>query len=151
MNGSDLAKAQDLALRYRCEFVDLHNFQLPPDIFKKVSVHLMFRYNFVPLEEMRDGRIAIALADPSQLILIDEISLLLGKPIITRVATLGQINEILSQVDKTKGMDENASQTTDPPGDSLGTGDPDALVRAPLNPKPHPRSGGAMAAPEQEQ
>jgi hypothetical protein len=38
----------------------------------------MFRYNFVPLEEMQDGRIAIAVADPSQLLMFDEISLLLA-------------------------------------------------------------------------
>ena len=75
----DLAKAQDIARRYRCEFVDLHNFQLHHDLFKKIPVDLMFRYNFVPLEETEDGRLAIALADPSQLMMIDEISLLLGK------------------------------------------------------------------------
>ena len=46
----ELEKAQDVARRYRCEFVDLHNFQLHHDLFKKIPVHLMFRYNFVPLE-----------------------------------------------------------------------------------------------------
>jgi DNA-binding NarL/FixJ family response regulator len=34
------------------------------------------------------------------------------------------------------------------PGDSLGSTDPDAPVCAPLKPKPHLRSGGAMAVPE---
>jgi two-component system, NarL family, nitrate/nitrite response regulator NarL len=33
-------------------------------------------------------------------------------------------------------------------GDSLGSADPDAPVCAPLKPKPHLRSGGAMAVPE---
>jgi hypothetical protein len=45
---------------------------------KDSSVHLMFRYKFVPLEETADGKLAIAIADPSQLMMIDEISLLLG-------------------------------------------------------------------------
>ena len=70
----DLAMARDLASRYRCDFVNLHNFQLQPRLLKKVPVDLMFRHNFVPLEEMQDGRIAIAVADPSQLLMIDEIS-----------------------------------------------------------------------------
>jgi len=60
----------------------------------------MFRYNFVRLEETRDGPLAIAIADPSQLMMIDEISLPLGKRIITKVATLGQISEI-PQEDRT--------------------------------------------------
>ena len=76
---SELDKARDIARRYRCEFVDLKNFQLHHDLFTKVPVHLMFRYNFVPLEETPDGRLAIAIADPSQLMMIDEISLLLRK------------------------------------------------------------------------
>jgi type IV pilus assembly protein PilB len=54
-------------------------------------VDLMFRYNFVPLEETR-RTLAIAIADPSQLMMIDEISLLLGKRIVTKVATLKQIS-----------------------------------------------------------
>src|SRR6266581_1971614 len=90
----DFEKAQDIARRYRCEFIDLHNFQLHHDLFKKIPVDLMFRYNFVPLDETQDGRLAIAIADPSQLMMIDEISLLLGKRIVTKVSTLGQISEI---------------------------------------------------------
>ena len=70
----------------------------------------MFRYNFVPLEETRDGKLAIAIADPSQLMMIDEISLLLGKRIVTKVATLGQISEILKKTEQSKRVLEDASE-----------------------------------------
>ena len=106
----DLAKAQDIARRYRCEFVDLHNFQLHHDLFKKIPVDLMFRYNFVPLDETEDGRLAIAIADPSQLMMIDEISLLLGKRILTKVSTLAQISEILKKTEQSKRVLEEASE-----------------------------------------
>jgi type IV pilus assembly protein PilB len=106
----ELEKAQDVARRYRCQFVDLHNFQLHHDLFKKIPVHLMFRYNFVPLEETEDGRLAIAIADPSKLMMIDEISLLLGKRIITKVSTLGQISEILKKTEQSKRVLEDASE-----------------------------------------
>src|SRR5690349_4893035 len=107
---SDLEKAKDIAHRYRCEFVDLHNFQLQHDLFKKVPVHLMFRYNFIPLEETHEGRLAIAIADPSQLMMIDEIGILLGKRIITKVATLAQISEILKKTEQSKRVLEDASE-----------------------------------------
>src|SRR5439155_1730323 len=55
----DFEKAQDIARRYRCEFIDLHNFQLHHDLFKKIPVDLMFRYNFVPLDETQDGSVCI--------------------------------------------------------------------------------------------
>ena len=106
----DIEKAQDVARRYRCEFVDLHNFQLHHDLFDKVPVELMFRYNFVPLEETREGKLAIAIADPSQLMMIDEISLLLGKRIVTKVCTLAQINEILKKTEQSKRVLEDASE-----------------------------------------
>src|SRR6266576_4497583 len=109
-HADDLEKAQDVARRYRCEFVDLHNFQLLYILFTKISPHLMFRYNFVPLEETADGRLAIAIADPSQLMMIDEISLLLGKRIVTKVSTLKQISEILKKTEQSKRVLEDASE-----------------------------------------
>jgi len=107
---AELSKAQDVARRYRCEFVDLHDFQLQHDLFKKIQVHLMFRYNFIPLEETADGKLVIAIADPSQLMMIDEISLLLQRRMITKVATLGQITEILKKTEQSKRVLEQASE-----------------------------------------
>jgi type IV pilus assembly protein PilB len=110
-NRSDeLERAKDIARRYRCDFVDLRDFQLHHDLFSKISPHLMFRYNFVPLEETSDGRLAIAIADPSQLMMIDEISLLLSKRIVTKVATLAQISEILKKTEQSKRVLEDASE-----------------------------------------
>jgi type IV pilus assembly protein PilB len=54
----ELERAQDTARRYRCEFVDLNEFQLHHDLFKKIPVDLMFRYNFIPSKkpEMENWR-----------------------------------------------------------------------------------------------
>ena len=133
----DVTTARALAFRYRCKFVDLRDFQLKSELLKKVPVDLMLRYKFVPLAEMQDGRLAIAVADPSQLRLFDEVSLLLGKQIVIQVATPGQINNIL-----------NADPSHDEPPGPHG---PDAPVGAPLKPKPHLRSGSARAVPEHGQ
>src|SRR6266478_3982976 len=107
---TDLERAQDVARRYRCEFVDLTDFQLHHELFKKIPVELMFRYNFVPLEETTDGRLAIAIADPSQLMMIDEISLLLQKRIVTKVSTLKQIGDILKKTEQSQRVLEEASE-----------------------------------------
>src|SRR5947199_3152458 len=109
-HSSEVDRAKDIARRYRCEFVDLHDFQLHHDLFTKIPPRLMFSYNFVPLEETHDGRLAIAIADPSQLMMIDEISLLLGKRIVTKVATLAQITEILKKTEQSKRMLQDASE-----------------------------------------
>ena len=121
----DLEKAQDIARRYRCEFIDLRNFQLHHDLFKTIPVHLMFRYSFIPLEETEDGRLAIAIADPSQLMMIDEISLLLSKRIITKVSTLAQISEILKKTEQSQRVLQDASEgfTLDVVRDEEGSAD----------------------------
>ena len=106
----ELSRARDVARRYRCEYVDLRDFQLHHDLFKKIPVDLMFRYNFVPLQETEDGRLAIAIADPSQLMMIDEISLLLGKRIATKVATLSQIADILKKTEQSQRVLDEASE-----------------------------------------
>ncbi len=107
---TDLERAQDIARRYRCEFVDLTDFELHHELFKKIPVELMFRYNFVPLEETVDGRLAIAIADPSQLMMIDEISLLLKQRIVTKVSTLKQISDILKKTEQSQRVLEEASE-----------------------------------------
>ena len=105
------ARARDLAQRYRCEFQDLRSFRLHPELFRKIEADLMFRYNFVPLEELEDGRLAIAIADPSQLMMIDEIGLLLGKRIVVKVSTLTQISDILKKTEQSQRVLEEASES----------------------------------------
>src|SRR5437773_6107164 len=107
---TDLERAQDVARRYRCEFIDLSGFELHHELFKKIPVELMFRYNFVPLEETVDGKLAIAIADPSQLMMIDEISLLLKQRIVTKVSTLKQISDILKKTEQSQRVLEEASE-----------------------------------------
>lgn len=102
-------RARELANRYRCEFLDLRDTHLQPELFKKIPVDILFRYNFVPLEE-RDGRLAIAIADPSQLMAIDEISILLGRRVLTKVATPSQINDILKKTEQSQRVLEEAGE-----------------------------------------
>jgi type II secretory ATPase GspE/PulE/Tfp pilus assembly ATPase PilB-like protein len=117
-------RAREMATRYRCEFVDLRDHYLDAELFKSVPVDLMFRYNFVPLEE-QDGVLWIALADPSKLMMIDEIGLLLNRRIKTKVATLAQISEILKKTEQSQRVLEEASEgfVLDVVHDEEGAGD----------------------------
>jgi type IV pilus assembly protein PilB len=107
-NGTE-QRAREMASRYRCEFVDLRDYHLDAELFKSVPVDLMFRYSFVPLEEV-NGVLWIAIADPSKLMMIDEIGLLLNRRIKTKVATLAQINEILKKTEQSQRVLEEASE-----------------------------------------
>src|SRR5258708_30032045 len=101
--------ARDMATRYRCEFVDVRGYHLDAELFKTVPVELMLRYNFVPLEQ-NDSTLSIAIADPSKLMMIDEIGYLLNRRVKTKVATLAQINEILKKTEQSQRVLEEASE-----------------------------------------
>ncbi|HEU5232163.1 MAG TPA: GspE/PulE family protein [Terriglobales bacterium] len=107
-SGSE-SRARDLAKRYRREFVDLKNYHIQHELFRTVPVDLMFRYNFVPLEEQGD-ELTIAISDPSRLMMIDEIGLLLNKRVHTKVATMEQIDEILKKTEQSQRVLEEATE-----------------------------------------
>src|SRR6266404_6845958 len=78
--------ARKLAERYRLSFIDLREQRIDPELFRTIPADLMFRYNFVPLE-VQNNILYIAVADPSQVLLSDELPLLLGKKLSIKVAT----------------------------------------------------------------
>ncbi|HVT95876.1 MAG TPA: ATPase, T2SS/T4P/T4SS family, partial [Acidobacteriaceae bacterium] len=105
----ETAQAQALARRYRSEFIDLRNFRIRHEVLRSVPVDMMFRYNFVPLEQEED-RLIIAVSDPSKLMMLDEISGLLGQRIVTRVATLSQITDLLKKTEQSQRVLDEASE-----------------------------------------
>ena len=102
-------QAELLAARYHAEFVDLKNFKIQHDLLRTVPVELMFRYNFVPIEQQQDA-LVIAVSDPSRLMVLDEISGLLGHRIIPRVATLSQITDLLKKTEQSQRVLDEASE-----------------------------------------
>ena len=103
------AQAEALAARYRAEFVDLKNFKIQHELLRTVPVELMFRYNFVPIEQLADSMV-IAVSDPSRLMVLDEIAGLLGHRIIARVATLSQITDLLKKTEQSQRVLDEASE-----------------------------------------
>jgi len=74
----EAARAAPWPSGYYHEFVDLREVTHRSRPVHLHSVDLMFRYNFVPIEG-HNGTLDIALADPRNLSLIDELAVLLGK------------------------------------------------------------------------
>ncbi len=111
-------QARALAKRYYHEFVDLRETRIDHDLFTSIPVDLMFRYNFVPIQG-QNGTLEIALADPRNLSLIDELSGLLNKKLRIKVATLSQISDLLKKTEQSQRVLEEVTEgfTLDVVGD----------------------------------
>ena len=110
--GGDAAERDDarhLAERYRCPFIDLREQRIDPELFRSIPAEMMFRYNFVPLES-HDSTLVVAMADPSQLQLTDELSLLLGKRLQIKVATASQIGDLLKRTEQSQRVLDQATE-----------------------------------------
>jgi len=102
-------QARKLAERYRCGFIDLREQRIDAELFRTIPAELMFRYNFVPLV-VQNNTLMIAVADPSQVLLSDELPLLLGKKLAIKVATSRQISDILKRTEQSQRVLEQATE-----------------------------------------
>lgn len=108
----EVVAAKSLARRYRLPYIDL----LPPDKespidydeLTKIPVDLMLRNHFVPLK--REGRnLHTAMADPTNLELLDELENVLNVRIVPYVATQGAIDVVLKKGDATQRVLQEAA------------------------------------------
>jgi len=106
---SEEFQSRRLAERIGIEYVDLANFEIDPELFRSIPVDLMFRYNFVPRNRTATG-LQIVVADPTDVLMIDELELLLGTSIEVVVGTSGAIQEILKKSESSQRVLEEATE-----------------------------------------
>ena len=102
-------EAETFAGRYGLEFVDMTHFRIDNDLFRRVPFDLMLRYGFIP-ESQLDGRMSVVMADPSDVVKIDEMELLLGQPVEVKVGVRSAIDEILQKSESAQRVLDEASE-----------------------------------------
>ncbi|HKY31445.1 MAG TPA: GspE/PulE family protein [Candidatus Polarisedimenticolia bacterium] len=106
---SEEIQAQRLAARLGLEFVDVTQFTIDHELFRSIPVDLMFRYNFVPYK-YRGNTLICVVSDPSDVLMIDELELLLNHPIDVMVGTRSAIQEILKKSESSQRVLEEATE-----------------------------------------
>jgi len=102
-------RSRRLSERYRFPFVDLSAVRIDPELFRSIPAELMFRFNFVPLE-LHDNQLIVAVADPGDVLLNDELPLLLGKKLILKVAAPTQIGDLLKRTEQSQRVLDQATE-----------------------------------------
>jgi type IV pilus assembly protein PilB len=103
----EVARARQLAERYRREFVDMDEFRIDQELFRSLPADLMLRYGFVPLR--REGNsLVIVVSDPADLPMIDELAAVLRTPIKVTVGAPSAIQSILKKSENSTRVLEEA-------------------------------------------
>src|SRR5437773_4660541 len=106
---SEEAQARAVAARLGLDYIDLSEFTIVHELFRNIPVDLMFRYNFVPLR--REGpRLVVVVSDPSDVLMIDEMEVLLGTPIEVAVGAKSAIQEILKKSESSQRVLDEATE-----------------------------------------
>jgi type IV pilus assembly protein PilB len=88
--------AQALAEQRGLRFVDLAEFRISQKFFETIPVDLMQRYQFVPVEDSGDV-LVVAMPDPNNLPAIDELEMILNRPLEICVSTPSSIQAVLKR------------------------------------------------------
>jgi type IV pilus assembly protein PilB len=106
---AELEMAERLAHRYRLNFVNLENYPVDYALVQSLPIDLMLRNKFVPLRR-DDGHMVIAMADPSDLLLLDELRAQLRAPLKVEVATFSAIESVLRKGDASQRVLQEAAE-----------------------------------------
>ncbi|HXG67110.1 MAG TPA: GspE/PulE family protein [Blastocatellia bacterium] len=113
-------RAQEIARRYRLEYVDVRTAPIDYHLIHELPVDLMVRHNFIPLRQ-ENGTLYVAMADPTNLEAIDELEAQLRLRIRTAVTTKTAVEDALKRGDTAQRMLQSATASfrTDKGGDRL--------------------------------
>ncbi|MFP4496671.1 MAG: type IV-A pilus assembly ATPase PilB [Vulcanimicrobiota bacterium] len=78
------------------DFVDLDEFDLPPELARSIPEHLAQRYKVIPVAQ-KENKLTLAMVDPLNVLAIDDIRLITGFDIEPVIATEESINKSINQ------------------------------------------------------
>jgi type II secretory ATPase GspE/PulE/Tfp pilus assembly ATPase PilB-like protein len=105
----DRRRAEELAERAGLPFDDLSDFRGDAELFRQIPVEVMLRYQFVPIERHGDV-VVVVMVDPSNVLAVDEVELVVGSPVEVRVGPANKIAEILEKSESTQRVLDEATE-----------------------------------------
>jgi len=103
------ATARTLAERLGMPFDPLDEFHVDPELFRTIPVEVMLRYQFLPLRS--DGEtLHVVMADPSDVVSLNEVELVLARPLEVAVGPRSRIADILEKSESTQRVLDEATE-----------------------------------------
>ena len=107
ISGEQLAMA--LAEQFNLPYCDLADFRMNEEILNTLPPEAIYRFRFVPLE-MTPECLVVAVSDPSDVIKLDELELLIDRPLQIRIASETAIASVLKAGEGARRMLREVSE-----------------------------------------
>ena len=102
-------QAKELAERLQLPFDPLDEFHVDAELFRTIPVEVMLRYQFLP--QRSEGEILfVVMADPSNIVSVNEIELALARPLEVAVGPANRIADILEKSESTQRVLDEATE-----------------------------------------
>ena len=107
--GSDIAEAKQLAEDFALPFDPLDEFHVDADLFRTIPVDVMLRYHFLP-QALEGEVLKVVMADPTNVVDVNEIEMLLAMPLEVVVGPRSRIADILEKSESTQRVLDQATE-----------------------------------------
>jgi type IV pilus assembly protein PilB len=97
----ELARA--LAERFGVDYIDLSVFEVDMGTVSLIPIETAKRYRAVPVGRLPDGSVLLAMADPTNIVTVDEISMLTGEKITPASVEREDLSALLGRLNKLGG------------------------------------------------
>jgi len=98
-----------LAEQFGMEFIDLQGFRIDEGLLNSFPPDTMYRFHFVPIEQ-DDETLVVAISDPTDVVKLDELEILLDRPLVIKLATDAQISQVLKHGEGTSRVLKEVSE-----------------------------------------
>ena len=123
---SESALVKALARHIGIEFVDLTSITIDPGAAGLVPDQLARRYAALPIG-FEDEKLVIAMADPGNVLAVDDIRAISGREVVTKVATRTDVENALGRL---AGLDDSVTDLAELAADGVETEDLNAVEAA---------------------
>lgn len=98
-----------LSEQFSLEYIDLRNFRMDEGLLNTLPPDAIYRFRFVPLEMYPDS-ILVAVSDPTDVVKLDELELLLNRQLQIRIASESAISGVIKAGEGTRRVLRDVSE-----------------------------------------
>jgi type IV pilus assembly protein PilB len=123
--------ARVVAERYGLDYIDLSVYELDMGAVNLIDMEAIRRYQAVPVGFLEDGTLLLAMADPTNVLTVDDIAMLTGRRVRSASASIEDLNILIMRLSRVEQSVEEIVEEEDDQGEAelhMDDADKDAPV-----------------------